>query len=107
MKDCVPALDRGYMTESSADGKQRHSTDTGRQRWETLVDELRNTQDIGRMRQLVMLLEEAIFFRQQDLALNAHKIDRAQIEQEEARLKEALNLLLHVKVKKLGFPEIR
>ncbi len=40
----------------------------GRQAWEPYADELQKTQDVGRMRELVMILEEAIFNRQQELA---------------------------------------
>lgn len=54
-----------------------------------------------------MLLEEAIFNRQQELALNAVGIDRGELEQEEQRLRKALDLMLELKTKKLGFPAIR
>ena len=54
-----------------------------------------------------MLLEEAIFNRQQELALNADKIDKGNLEDEEQALRRALDLMLEMKVKKLGFPEIR
>ena len=54
-----------------------------------------------------MRLEEVIFNRQQELALNADKIAKRDIEEEEQALKGALELMLEVKVKKLGFPDIR
>jgi len=54
-----------------------------------------------------MQLEEAIFNRQQELALNADKINKSEIEHEEQGLRKALDLMLEVKTKKLGFPEIR
>ena len=76
-------------------------------RWETLVDQLRQTKDTEKMRELVILLEEAIFNRQQELAVNAGKLDERETEQEEEGLKRALELMLEVKTKKLGFPEIR
>jgi hypothetical protein len=52
-----------------------------RQQWQSLADELRRTQDVDRMRELVMLLEEAVFDRQQELALDADKIDKRAIEE--------------------------
>ena len=54
-----------------------------------------------------MLLEEAIFNRQQELAFNAGKIARGDVEEEEQALRGVLDLMLETKVKKLGFPEIR
>jgi hypothetical protein len=80
---------------------------TGRQVWEPFADELRKTHDVQRIRELIMLLEEAIFNRQQELALNADKIDKGNLEDEEQALRRALDLMLEMKVKKLGFPEIR
>ena len=80
---------------------------TGREVWESYADELSKTQDIGRMRELVMLLEETIFNRQQELALNSDVLDKRNVEDEEEALRKALDLMLEVKVKKLGFPEIR
>jgi hypothetical protein len=68
---------------------------------------LRKTHDVQRIRELIMLLEEAIFNRQQELALNADKIDKGNLEDEEQALRRALDLMLEMKVKKLGFPEIR
>ena len=59
------------------------------------------------MRELVMLLEEAIFNRQQELALNAQKIDQREVNDEEQALRKVLDLMLETKVKKLGFPDIR
>jgi hypothetical protein len=82
----------------------KHSHRNG---WESLAAELRKTQDIQRSRELVMLLEEAIFNRQQELALNAGKIARRDVEEEEQALRGVLELMLETKVKKLGFPEIR
>jgi hypothetical protein len=52
-----------------------------RQQWQSLADELRRTQDVDRMRELVMLLEEAVFDRQQEPALDADKIDKRAIEE--------------------------
>ena len=77
------------------------------QSWEALADQLRQTEDIDKARELVMRLEEAIFNRQQELVFNAGKIDKREIEQEERRLRKALELMLEVKTKKLGFPEIK
>jgi hypothetical protein len=74
--------------------------------WESLANELRMTQDIQRTRELVMGLEEAIFYRQQELALNADKIAKPEIEKEEQALKGVLEMMLETKVKKLGFPAI-
>jgi hypothetical protein len=54
-----------------------------------------------------MLLEEAIFNRQQELVRNAEKMDKGNIEQEEQSLKSALDLMLELKTKRLGFPAIR
>jgi hypothetical protein len=79
---------------------------TGRT-WESLVNELRKTDDIERIRELLMLLEEAIFNRQQELVRNAEKMDKGNIEQEEQSLKSALDLMLELKTKRLGFPAIR
>lgn len=59
------------------------------------------------MKELVMLLESAIFNRQQELALNADKLDKRKMQQEELRLRDASELMLETKVKKLGFPDIR
>ena len=53
-----------------------------------------------------MALEEAIFNRQQELALQAEEIVHREIEEEEA-LKEVLDLMLDIKVTKLGFPAIK
>lgn len=75
--------------------------------WESLADELRNTHDVQRTRELVMLLEEAIFNRQQELVLNVGQIDKQAIEEEEQALRQVLELMLEVKVKKLGFPALR
>ena len=54
-----------------------------------------------------MLLEETIFNRQQELGLNADKIDKPEINDEEQALRKVLDLMLETKVKKLGFPDIR
>lgn len=91
------AMKKTSSAERSTDG----------QNWERLVDELRRTDDIERIRELVMLLEEAVFNRQQELVLHADKIDRGKIEQEESGLRSALDLMLEMKTKKLGFPDIR
>ena len=80
---------------------------TSRQDWESLGDELRTTDNVERMRELVMLLEEAIFNRQRELALNAEGIGKREISDEEQALKKVLDLMLETKVKKLGFPDIR
>lgn len=80
---------------------------TGRQLWESYAEELGKTQSVERMRELVMLLEETIFNRQQELALNADAVDKHNVEDEEQALRKALDLMLDIKVKKLGFPEIR
>ena len=83
-----------------------HGNNT-RQRWESLVEQLRKTDDLQRIKELVIHLEEAVFNRQQKLVLNAAKLDKCDIQEEEQRLKQALDLMLEMKVKKLGFPEIR
>jgi hypothetical protein len=83
------------------------NTNPTRQKWESLADELRTTDDTQRIRELVMLLEEAIFNRQQELALNADSIEKPKIEQEEQGLRKALDLMLELKTKRLGFPDIR
>ena len=80
---------------------------TSRQHWESLADELRTAHDIQRIKELVMELEETIFNRQQELALNADKVDKRSLEDEELAIRGALDLMLDVKVKKLGFPDIR
>ena len=77
------------------------------QSWEALADQLRQTDDTDKARELVIRLEEAIFNRQQDLVLKADKTNKREIEQEEQRLRKALDLMLEVKTKKLGFPEIK
>lgn len=89
------------------DRKDRQKKDGGRRVWESLAEELRKTQDIERMKELVMALEETIFFRQQELALNADKIAKREIEEEERDLTGVLELLLETKTKKLGFPEVK
>ena len=78
-----------------------------RNTWEALAAELRKTQDIERSRELVMLLEEAIFNRQQELDMNAGKIARPGVEEEEQALRGVLELMLETKVKNLGFPDTR
>ena len=78
---------------------------TSRQQWELLADELRRTSDIQRVKELVMALEERIFNRQQELVLNADKIDKDKIEDEEYAMKKVLEVMLETKVKKLGFPD--
>lgn len=80
---------------------------TSRQWWESLADELRRTQDVPRIKELVMLLEEATFNRQQELALNADRIDNREIEEEEQALKRVLDLMLEMKINKLGFPALK
>jgi len=52
-------------------------------------------------------LEVAVFSRQQELVLNADKIDKREIQHEEQKLKNVLDMMLDVKAKKLGFPDIR
>lgn len=89
------------------DVKDRQKKDGGRRVWESLAEELRKTQDIERMKELVMALEETMFFRQQELALNADKIAKREIEEEERDLTGVLELMLETKTKKLGFPEIK
>ena len=76
------------------------------QRWESLADELRHTTDVQRMKELVILLEEAIFNRQQEFALQPHRFDPTKIKQEERGLRETLDLILEVKIRKLGFPDL-
>ena len=78
-----------------------------RQRWESLVEQLRKADDVQHIKELVIHLEEAVFNRQQELVLNAAKLDKRDIQEEEQRLRQALDLMLEMKVKKLGFPEIR
>lgn len=92
---------------TQADKRNLPITNTTRPKWESLVDQLLQTDDTDKIRELVMLLEEAIFNRQQELALNAVGIDRGELEQEEQRLRKALDLMLELKTKKLGFPAIR
>ena len=88
------------------DTRQFQTKNTSRQDWEKLADELRKTQDVQRTKELVMLLEEAIFDRQQELVLNADKIDKRELNDEELALREVLDLMLEVKIRKLGFPAI-
>jgi hypothetical protein len=90
------------MTE----GTREFRMNRGRQDWEMLADELRKTEDLGRTKELVMRLEEAIFYRQQELALNAQKLGQDEVKDEEHSLKKVLDLMLEVKVKKLGFPAL-
>ena len=92
---------------ATQDTRQFQTTNTSRKDWESLADELRATDSVERMRELVMLLEEAIFNRQQELALNAQKIDQREVNDEEQALRKVLYLMLETKVKKLGFPDIR
>ncbi len=87
--------------------KGNPATNAQGQPWEALADQLRQTEDKDKARELVIRLEEAIFNRQQELVLNTGKIDKHEIEQEEQRLRKALDLMLEVKTKKLGFPEIK
>jgi len=91
---------------ATQDTRQFQAKNASRQDWETLADELRNTDNVARMRELVMLLEEAIFNRQQELALN-DKIDKREVNDEEQALRTVLDLMLETKVKKLGFPKVR
>jgi hypothetical protein len=91
----------------TVDAKNLQKKNTSRQQWESLADELRKTQSVQRIKELVMALEETIFNRQQELALNADMIDKPEIEDEEQALKKVLDLMLETKVKKLGFPDIR
>lgn len=95
------------LTHDDDEARNLATKNTSRQEWESLADELRSTQDIQRIKELVMALEETIFNRQQELALHADKIDHREIEDEEQGLKEVLDLMLETKVKKLGFPAIR
>lgn len=71
------------------------------------MDQLHQTEDTNEIRALVTLLEEAIFNRQQELALNADRIDRRELEQEEQRLRKALDFMLELKTNRLGYPAIR
>lgn len=89
--------DKGKLPKTNATGPE----------WESLVDQLHQTEDTDKIRELVKLLEEAIFNRQQELTVNADKIDKREVEQEERRLRKALDLMLELKTKRLGFPEIR
>lgn len=95
------------MVLTQADKRNLPTTNAARPKWESLLDQLRQTEDTDKARELVMLLEEGIFNRQQELAVNADKIDRREVEQEELRLRKALDLMLELKTKRLGFPEIR
>ena len=92
---------------STVDDGNRPSNRANEQAWDSLVDELRATSDVSRTKELIVLLEKAIFNRQQELALNEEKIDQQNIDREERRLKEVLDLMLEVKAKRLGFPHIR
>ena len=92
----LASIDKNNLPEKKATG----------QKWQTLVAELRNTDDTDRIRELIMLLEEAIFYRQQELALHPENINKAQLEQEEHGLRSALDLMLELKSKRLGFPSI-
>jgi hypothetical protein len=91
---------------ATEDTRQLGTKNTDGQEWKTLADELRKTSDAQRASELVMLLEEAIFNRHQELTLNAGKIGEGEIEDEERALKSALDLMLEIKVKKLGFPAV-
>jgi len=44
----------------------------------------------------------AVFSRQQELVLNADKIDKREIQHEEQKLKNVLDMMLDVKAKKLA-----
>jgi ubiquinone biosynthesis protein UbiJ len=92
---------------STSDDGHRQTDGARQQKWESLADELRKTTDIQKAKELVMLLEKEIFDRQQELALNAGEIGGHKVEKEEQSIKRALDILLEVKVKKLGFPNIR
>lgn len=92
---------------AQADKGKLPKTNATRPKWESLVDQLHQTEDTDKIRELVMLLEEAIFNRQQELTVNADKIDKREVEQEERRLRKALDLMLELKTNRLGFPEIR
>ena len=73
--------------------------------WQSLAAELRQANDISRIKELVILLEEAIFNRQQELAVNAEKLGTDHIKREEQEMREVLELMLEIKIKKLGFPD--
>ena len=92
---------------STVDDGNRPTNRPEAQGWSSLLDELRTTTDVSRTKELILLLEKAIFDRQQELALNAENIDQRNIDREERRLKEVLDLMLEVKAKRLGFPGIR
>ena len=89
---------------STIDDGNRPTDRAKAQAWNSLVDELRTTSDVSRTKELILLLEKAIFDRQQELALNAENVEQHTIDREEQRLKEVLDLMLEVKAKRLGFP---
>src|SRR5215471_13459178 len=97
---------QSWARSKKADTSRIMSSDKthSRKAWQPLADELRKTQGIQRLRELVMLLEEAIFNRQAELALNADKIAKPEVG--DRALREVLELMLETKVKKLGFPAI-
>ena len=92
------------MVLTNSDGRNLQTKSIPRRQWESLADELRKTQDIQRVKELVMALEETIFNRQQELALNAGRVEKDKIVEEERALKKVLDLMLETKVNKLGFP---
>ncbi len=66
---------------------------------ESLADQLSKAENTQKIKELIMLLEEAIFNRQQELAL----LD----DHAGTTLRKALELMLNLKITRLGFPDIR
>ena len=92
---------------ATEDTRQFQKENTSRQDWEFLAGELRKADNVEKMKELVMLLEEAIFKRQRELTLNGNKIDRCEVSDEEQALQNVLDVMLEIKVNKLGFPAIK
>ena len=74
--------------------------DQSQLQWECLLQDLLREQDKEKLRQKADDLEEAIFFRFQELN---GRPDAA----ETAKLKEATQTLLQIRIEKLGFPTSR
>lgn len=69
--------------------------------WKRILERLTRESDLAKVQILACMLEEAIFQRQQELAVEANAFE------EEQALHQANSYLYRVRVDKLGFPDWR
>jgi hypothetical protein len=67
--------------------------------WESILAMLTRESDLAKVQILACMLEEAIFEREQELALAPNDVEEKQA------LNRAINHLYSVRVNKLGFPD--